>query len=165
MGAAHKLPPLSGATVLLRGDFRAGVPQNLADAVALLAREGARVAIVAALGEPRSEFDPTLSLSQFRGTLQNMSGVPVTFVHGSVGPLAEARLAQTPFGAAALLENIRFHPLAHRDSRAFALRLSCLADYYADCGAAPDKPLAWHGAIETLLPAPPVSLPETCKGH
>lgn len=165
MNAAPELHTLAGRTVLLRGDFREGVSSRLARTVALLAAEGARVAVVGALGEPQGEFNPVLSLRQFRALLEELSGVSVSFIPESVGETAEALLAQVPFGAAALLENVRFHPLERRDSRAFAIRLSCLADHFADCGPAPARPLAWHAEIARLLPAPPLALPSDDRGN
>lgn len=165
MIAALDVHPVGGRTVLLRADFSNGVTSRLARTVALLSAEGARIAIVGALGEPKGEFNPVFSLRRYREPIETMSGVPVAFISDSVGEAAEAQMAAVPAATAALLENVRFHPLERRDSRAFAIRLSCLADYYADCGPAPGAPLAWHAEIATLLPPPPIALPSDNRGN
>jgi len=145
---------LDGKTVLLRADLSLGVTADLARKTRDYASWGARVAVIAGYGAPGGEIDPALSLAQFREPLEQASSVPVTFIGDCVGPVAEAALDAVPFGQAALLENLRFHPDKRRDSRTFAIRLSVLGDYFAISGTVPPHPIGWLTALASILPAP-----------
>lgn len=153
--------PLAGRTVLVRADFTQGVAPELAATAAGLARAGARVAIIAGHGEPAGEFNPALSLRGFVEPLSRATGRPVHFVAESVGLGAEAGLAAVPQGAVALMENLRFNR-GRCTSRAFAMRLSALADHFVATGPQPRETDAqeagrphWIAVLKTLLPEPP----------
>ncbi|MDP3897727.1 MAG: phosphoglycerate kinase [Mesorhizobium sp.] len=145
---------MTGKTVLVRADFAEGVSRELARLVAALAKAGARVAIIAGFGAPSGDINPALSLLRFRTPLEAASRVKVTFVRDCVGPVAEAGLNAVPFGEAALMENLRFHPDSRRDSRNFAIRLSVLGDYFAVTGPVSKTPVGWLSALGAMLPAP-----------
>ncbi len=145
---------LAARTVLVRASFDRGVSDRLARLLVDLADRGARVAVIAGLGNPAGDINPALSLSQFVGPLATETGRPITFINESVGTGAEARLAQVGHGMIALLENLRFHRDERRQGRIFAMRLSVLGDYYIDAGDPPANPDGWQEMLKTLLPEP-----------
>ena len=146
---------LDGKTVLVRADFSDGVSRELGRVVAGLAKAGARVAVIAGFGAPSGDINPALSLLRFRTPLEAKARVPVTFIPDCVGPVAEAGLHGVPYGEAALMENLRFHPDLRRNTRNFAIRLSALADYFVTSGPVPEKPVGWLTALASILPPPP----------
>lgn len=157
---AHAAAPsaaerLAHSTVLVRTDFTSGLDSGLAPALRRLCDAGARVAVLAGYGAPAGDVNPALSLLRFRDALEAAAGLPVTFVSDCVGPVAEAALHRVAYGQIALLENVRFHPEFRRDSRAFALRLSVLGEYFLVTGPVPSRPIGWLSALRQLLPAPP----------
>jgi phosphoglycerate kinase len=145
---------ISRTTVLVRADFTHGVSREIGKVVAQLTREGARVAVISGFGAPGGDVNPVLSLRRFALPLERMAGTPVTFIPECVGPIAEAGLHRIAFGEAALLENLRFHSDARRDSSNFALRLSALADCFLITGPVPRRPVGWLTALTAILPAP-----------
>jgi phosphoglycerate kinase len=152
-----ELAGVAGQTVLVRASFDEGIAPEFAPRVRELADQGARVAIIAGLGNPAGDVNPALSLGRFSGPLSQVTGRPVTFIPESVGIGAEASLAQVPFGEIALLENLRFHPDESRQARVFAVRLSVLGDFYIDAGNVPAKGNGWQSALRLLLPEPCIS--------
>ena len=157
MSAAPSIvPSLAGRTVLFRADLSAGIGPAIGGAIADLTAAGARVAVVSGFGDPVGDKNPALSLKPFVAPLAPATGRRVTFVADCVGAVAEAGLDAVPFGEVALLENVRFHPEARRDSRHFAMRLSVLGDFFTVGGALPDRPIGWIRALAELLPAPPL---------
>lgn len=149
---------LAGKTVLVRADFSKGAAPDLIETADRLAREGAKVAIIAGLGRPMGEFNPTLSLRPFVTPLSRALGRPVHFIVECVGVGAEAGLAALPAGEVALLENLRFHNDARRATRTFAIRLSALADHFVVTGSLSSQPALWITELRALLPEPPVSI-------
>ncbi|MBZ0164470.1 MAG: phosphoglycerate kinase [Notoacmeibacter sp.] len=145
---------LAGKTVLVRTSFDDAVSDRLATLLAGLADRGARVAVIAGLGNPAGDINPALSLAQFVAPLAAATGKPVTFIGESVGTGAEARLAQVDYGAIALLENLRFNTDERRQASIFAMRLSVLGDFYIDAGDPPTSPNGWQETLKTLLPEP-----------
>ncbi|MFZ1681047.1 MAG: phosphoglycerate kinase [Rhizobiaceae bacterium] len=152
--AAAPIQTLSGKTVLFRADLSDGVTDEIARPIAAFARAGARVAVVSGFGDPAGDINPALSLRRFAEPLEQATGVRTTFVSDSVGAVAEAGLDRVPFGEVALLENVRFHPEAHRFSRNFAVRLSVLGDFFAIGGSLPPVPAGWIRELAAILPAP-----------
>lgn len=156
---------LAGKTVLLRANFDGGVTRELGDAIASLAARGSRVAVIVGFGQPQGEANPIFSLAAFRQPLEQVSRTRVTFVPDCVGSTAEAGLDRVPFGEAALLENLRFYADEHRDSRAFAFRLSALGDFFAISGVVPSRPVGWLTELAKLLPAPDAALTATSSNE
>jgi phosphoglycerate kinase len=64
--------------------------------------------------------------------LSQLLGKPVPLVADCVGPLAEHAAAAMLPGDVILLENVRFHPEEEKNDKAFAQRLSVLADIYVN---------------------------------
>jgi 3-phosphoglycerate kinase len=145
---------LEGQTVLVRTDLSQGLSESLGAYLGNLAERGARVAVIAGYDNPGGDVNPTLSLRHLVLPLQKLTGRPVHFVGDCVGPVAESGLAATPGGAIALLENLRFHPEAQRQSRTFAIRLSALGDFFAVPGGVPETASVWIRELSKLLPEP-----------
>lgn len=147
-------PRLDGRTVLVRIDPEADINAAVGREIAAMAGRGARVALVAGHGDPQGDVNPALSLRRFVQPLEQVIGMPVRFVPECIGSGAEAGLARVPFGAVALMENLRFHPDHHRRSRAFAIRLSVLGDHFVVPGGMPKSDPGWIRALTALLPPP-----------
>ena len=143
---------VSGKTVLVRID--PAKPELAGAAVRDLQAAGARVALVAGYGTPAGDFNPAFTLRGFLPALEAAIGGPIVFVPESVGAGAEAALSRVPAGGVALLENVRFHPDARRQSRAFAIRLSALGDFFTVPGGIPETASVWIRELARLLPEP-----------
>ena len=149
---------MTGKTVLIRADLSEGIQPGLAQAARRFALAGARVAVIAGIGAPRGEFNPALSLKGFREPLEQATGIAVTFIKDCVGAVAETGLAGVRFGEIALLENLRFHNDARRNSRTFAVRLSVLGDYFVVTGRLSEPPASWLTALQALLSTPDIDI-------
>lgn len=149
----HKRP-LDGETAIIRISLDEGVSHTAVPLIVRLADAGARVVVVAGLGNPAGDINPAFSLEKFRPLLEDLTGKPVSFVKESVGIGAEAGLARVPHGEIALMENLRFHADERRREKVFAMRLSVLGDYFIDAGDPPINPEGWQAALKTMLPEP-----------
>lgn len=148
---------IAGKTVLIRISLDGGISHTAIPLTTTLADAGARVVVVAGLGDPAGDINPALSLRSFTPMLEEMSGKQVTFVDESVGTGAEAKLAEVPYGAIALMENLRFHSDERRAETVFAMRLSVLGDYFVDAGDPPLNQQGWQAALKKILPEPDFS--------
>ena len=123
--------PLDDGRVTDDGRIRASLPL-LQD---LLSR-GARVVVVAHLGRPKGEPDPTYSLAPVVARLQELLGQPVRLAQDVVGESAQDMVGELVDGQLGVLENVRFEPgeTSKDDAErgAFADRLAALAELYVD---------------------------------
>lgn len=149
--------PIAGRTAIIRISLDGGISHTAIPLITRLADAGARVVVVAGLGDPAGDINPALSLRPFADTLAEMARKPVTFVNESLGTGAEAKLARVPFGAIALIENLRFHSDERRRETVFAMRLSVLGDYFVDAGDPPNNRKGWQAALKAILPEPDLS--------
>jgi phosphoglycerate kinase len=150
---------INGKTAIIRISLDGGISHTAVPLINRLADAGARVVVVAGLGNPAGDINPALSLRPFTSTLQEMTGKPITFVNESLGTGAEGKLAQVPFGEIALMENLRFHSDERRREQVFAMRLSVLGDYFIDAGDPPLNAEGWQAALKKILPEPDLSAP------
>lgn len=148
---------VAGHTAIVRISLDGGISHTAIPLITALADAGARVVVVAGLGNPAGDINPALSLRAFTTTLQEMAGKPVTFVDESVGTGAENKLASVPHGEIALMENLRFHSDERRAETVFAMRLSVLGDYFVDAGDPPINRQGWQAALKQILPEPDFS--------
>ncbi|MCI5073885.1 phosphoglycerate kinase [Oricola sp.] len=153
--------PLEGETAIIRISLDEGISHTAIPLIDRLADAGARVVVVAGLGNPAGDINPALSLEPFRPILETLTGKAVAFVKESVGIGAEAGLARVPYGEIALMENLRFHADERRREKVFAMRLSVLGDYFIDAGDPPLNPEGWQAALKTMLPEPDLGPSET----
>jgi phosphoglycerate kinase len=125
--------PLDGTTITDDGRVRASVPT-----IKALAERGARVVVVAHLGRPKGEPDPTYSLAPVAERLGELLGSRVAFATDTVGESATQTVDALGNGQVALLENVRFNPgeTSKEDEirSAFAAELAKLADAFVSDG-------------------------------
>jgi phosphoglycerate kinase len=98
----------------------------------LLTKQGARVILMAHLGRPNGQPDPSLSLRPVAAKLADLLGQPVAFVDDCIGEKAEKTAAVLQPGDVLLLENVRFHKEEEANDPAFAEKLAKLADIYVN---------------------------------
>ena len=144
---------VAGRTVIVRSDFnvhlgdgpdgtriitddgriRASLP-TLGD----LRRAGAKVVVVAHLGRPKGEPNPSLSLAPVAARLSELLDAPVALGADITGPQARALVGSMSAGDVVLLENIRFDARETskdpQERAALAAELASLADLYVSDG-------------------------------
>ncbi len=118
--------PLDGDTITDDGRIRASLPTLTA-----LREAGAKIVIMAHLGRPKGEVNPTYSLAPAANRLTELLGVQVTLAGDVVGESAAATVAALADGEVAMLENVRYEP--GEESKDAAVRGE-LADKYAAFG-------------------------------
>jgi phosphoglycerate kinase len=113
----------------------------------------ARLLLVAHLGRPKGERDPSLSLGPVADYLSDRLGadVPLLTPAPGSGELEAAADAVEP-GGAALLENIRFHPGETKNDHGLSRSLGELAEVYVGdaFGAAHRAHASTVGAAEVI---------------
>ena len=148
--------PLDGFTVTDDGRIRASIP-----VVQKLAEAGARVIVMAHLGRPKGEPDPTYSIAPASTRLAELSGLDVRTATDVTGPSAQQLAGELTDGAVLVLENVRFdarETSKDQDARAqFAAELAALAGangaYVNDAFGAVHRKHASVYDIAALLPA------------
>lgn len=153
-----------GKRVLVRVDFN--VPQDETGRITddrrieaalptiryLLERE-ARVILVSHLGRPKG-VDEQWRLKPVAERLAELLGRPVRTAADSLGPAAEAAVAELSPGEVLLLENVRFHPEEEKNDPAFARQLASLADLYVnDAFGTAHRAHASTEGVAHILPA------------
>src|SRR6478609_3101394 len=125
--------PLDGTTITDDGRIRASVPT-----IRALAEAGARVVVAAHLGRPKGAPEERYSLRPVAARLGELLDQPVAFASDTVGPGAEATVADLDDGEVALLENVRFNrgetSKDDLERGVFADRLASLADAFVSDG-------------------------------
>lgn len=139
--------PLAGRTILLRADYNVPLTpdgkihddyrmrQSL-PTVKYLIEQGCKVVICSHLGRPEGQADQKFSLKIIADHLQELLGMPVTFVPQSLGDAVKQAVVKAPAGSVTLLENLRFHPGEEADDTNFARRLALdsTANYFVQDG-------------------------------
>ena len=125
--------PLDGPEITDDGKIRACLPTLNA----LLSR-GAAVIACSHLGRPGGAPDERYTLAPVSARLAELLGRPVRFAADTVGPSAQAVIADLQPGQVALLENLRFNPgETSKDDverGTFADALAALAEVYVGDG-------------------------------
>ncbi len=118
--------PIKNGRVPINGQER--IWRSLPTIKYLLAKK-ASIIIVAHLGRPDGKVVEKYSLKPVANALQKILGQPVNFWSGDfVDYIAESEKLKP--GQIVLLENIRFYPAEQKGDKAFAKKLSQLADIY-----------------------------------
>lgn len=118
--------PIKNGRVPINGQER--IWRSLPTIKYLLAKK-ASIIIVAHLGRPDGKVVEKYSLKPVANALQKILGQPVNFWSGDfVDYIAESEKLKP--GQIVLLENIRFYPAEQKSDKAFAKKLSQLADIY-----------------------------------
>lgn len=133
-----------GKVVLMRVDFN--VPQDEAGAITddrrirmalesiySVIRRGGKLVLMSHLGRPKGKGpEPEFSLRPVAERLSELLGQPVAFATDTVGPDAQAKVAQLQPGGVVVLENVRFNPGEKEGDAAFAGQLAAMADIYCN---------------------------------
>jgi phosphoglycerate kinase len=125
--------PLDGDRITDEGRIKASVPtiQDLRD-------RGARVVVMAHLGRPKGEPDPTYSLAPVATRLGEILGADVVAAKDTVGDSARSAVDAMSDGDVVVLENVRFNPgeTSKDDAErgAFADQLAALGDAFVSDG-------------------------------
>ena len=114
--------PLHGSTITDDGRIRAALPTLTA-----LRAAGAKITIMAHLGQPKSGVDRKLSLAPVATRLGELLGIKVALADDVTGPSAQALVANMDNSDVVLLENIRFNPA--ETSKDDATREALAAEY------------------------------------
>jgi phosphoglycerate kinase len=138
---------VSGRRVLVRVDFNVPLSRDgdgkaqVADDTRIRAAlptieelrgRGAKLVLVAHLGRPKGEVDPSLSLAPVAHRLSELIGAPVALAPAVVGAEVEALSAKLGEGEVLMLENVRFEPGEKADDPELARALAKLADVYVN---------------------------------
>ncbi len=98
----------------------------------LLINQGAKIILMAHLGRPNGQRDPSLSLRPVAAKLADMLGRPVAFVDDCIGDKVEKTAGLLQPGDVLLLENVRYYNEEEANDPVFAEKLAKLADIYVN---------------------------------
>ncbi|MGX5694588.1 phosphoglycerate kinase [Agromyces soli] len=125
--------PLNGEVITDDGRVRASLPTLNA-----LLAQGARVIVISHLGRPDGAPEAKYSLRPVADRLGELIDAPVAFADDTVGPAAEAKVAELGDGEVLVLENLRFNAgetaKDEAERRAFAEQLAAFADVVVSDG-------------------------------
>jgi phosphoglycerate kinase len=97
-----------------------------------LIKQGAKVILMAHLGRPKGQREPSMSLRPVAAKLADLLGRPVAFVDDCIGEKVEKTAEVLQPGDVMLLENVRFYKEEEENDPAFAEKLAKVADIYVD---------------------------------
>ncbi|MGJ5590455.1 phosphoglycerate kinase [Micrococcus lylae] len=148
--------PLDGSTVTDDGRIRASLP-----AIKELAGAGAKVIVMAHLGRPKGEPDPTFSLAPVAARMSELLGAEVALADDVTGSSARQKAAALAEGEVLLVENVRFDARETSKDAAerqeLAKEMAALAGedgaYVGDAFGAVHRAHASVADIASLLPA------------
>jgi phosphoglycerate kinase len=98
----------------------------------LLINQGAKIILMAHLGRPKGQRDPSLSLRPVAAKLADLLHRPVAFVDDCIGEKVEKTAGLLQPGDVLLLENLRYYNEEEANDSAFAAKLARLADVYVN---------------------------------
>ncbi len=98
----------------------------------LLISQGAKTILMAHLGRPKGQRDPSMSLRPVAAKLADMLGKPVAFVDDCIGEKVEKTADALQPGDVLLLENVRYYNEEEANDPAFAEKLAKVADIYVN---------------------------------
>ncbi len=108
--------------------IRAAIP-TLED----LKDRGARIILLSHLGRPKGGVpEPKYSLKPVLPVLEQLLGMPVTFIENPADPAAVEATKHMPRGAVALVENTRFQKGEEANDAATAKLFAALGDFYVN---------------------------------
>lgn len=154
---------LEGKTVLTRVDINVPVEdgrvtdttriERIAPTIRDILAAGGRPILLAHFARPKGEIVPEMSLAPIAGAVSDVLGLPVGFCAATIGPEAQAAIADLSDGVL-LLENTRFHPGEEANDPEFAAALAALGDVYCnDAFSAAHRAHASTEALARLLPS------------
>ncbi|NBP55602.1 phosphoglycerate kinase [bacterium] len=156
---------LAGKRVLLRIDVNEpvderGFPQDtfrIAKAlrtINFLRQAGAKIVLIAHLGDPQKEGRAGLSLRLIVEKLAELGGFGIKFIAGDIAKVNPDISYQIPDGEVICLENLRFDTREEENSKEFAKMLAQFADLYvSDAFSVMHRQHTSVVAITELLPS------------
>ena len=124
--------------------------------IELLAKAGAKTALLAHFDRPKGKRVPEMSLKPLVDDLSALVGKSVAWADDCIGDPAASVIRDMQPGDVALLENVRFHAGEEKNDPAFAAELAKLGDIYVnDAFSAAHRAHASTEGIAKLLPAYP----------
>ena len=135
---------VKGKRVLMRVDFNVPMEEKSGQMVInddtriretlptleYLIQQGAKIVLMAHLGRPKGQRDPSLSLRPVAEKLADLLGRPVAFVDDCIGEKAEKTASALQPGDVLLLENVRYYNEDEANDPAFSEKLSRLGEIY-----------------------------------
>ena len=97
-----------------------------------LIKQGAKVILMAHLGRPKGQPEPSMSLRPVAARVAELLGRPVAFVDDCIGEKVEKTAEILQPGDIMLLENVRFYKEEEENDPAFAEKLAKVAEIYVD---------------------------------
>ena len=98
----------------------------------LLIEKGAKIILVAHLGRPKGQREPSMSLRPVAVKLAELLGREVKFADDCIGEAVESMVDRLQPGQILLLENVRFHAAEEKNDPVFAEKLARLADAFVN---------------------------------
>jgi phosphoglycerate kinase len=163
LSSIGKVRGLKNKKVLLRVDFNVPLEKgkikddyriiSALPTINHLTAAGAKVIIMAHLGDPGAKIVPELSLKPVAKRLAQILKKPVNFVTETVGYRADEEIAKMVSGDIVFLENLRFNDGELKDDFKFAKRLAGNADIYVnEAFSVCHRKQASVSAIRKILP-------------
>lgn len=142
LNSIKNLKKIKGQRVLVRVDFNVPLKdgeitndyrlQAALPTLEFLLSQGARVILLAHLGDPDGVIVPELSLKPVAVRLGELLKRPVIFVKETVGYRADEAVAGLKDGEILLLENLRFNKGEYQDDIKFSKKLATYGDVYVN---------------------------------
>ena len=125
--------PLKGDVITDDGRIKAALPT-----LTHLRDGGAKIVIMAHLGRPKGQVNPTYSLAPVAKRLGELLGAEVKLAADVVGPSATETVASLGTGEVALLENVRYEPAEESkvdsEREELAAKYAALGDVFVSDG-------------------------------
>lgn len=137
-----KVRNLNNKRVLLRVDFNVPLDglkikddyriKAALPTINFLVKNGAKVVLIAHLGDPKGQIVPALSLKPVARRLGQLIKKTVVFVPETFGYKVDAEISKMEAGDVIFLENLRFHDGELNNDLKFAKRLAANVDLYVN---------------------------------
>ncbi len=125
--------PLKGDVITDDGRIKAALPT-----LTRLRDSGAKIVIMAHLGRPKGQVNPSYSLAPVARRLGELLGIEVKLATDVVGPSATETVASLGDGEIGLLENVRYEPAEESkvdsEREELAARYAALGDVFVSDG-------------------------------
>lgn len=163
LNSIEKVKSLKNKKVLLRVDFNVPLDgSKIKDdyrikaalpTINFLIKSGAKVILIAHLGDPKGQVVPTLSLKPVAKRLGQLLKKSVRFIPETFGYKVDAEISKMESGDVVFLENLRFHEGELKNDLKFAKRLAANADLYVnEAFSVCHRAQASVSAIKKVLP-------------
>lgn len=99
-----------------------------------LAENKAKVIVISHFGRPEGKFEPSMSISQLVGRVQELLGfaVKVKFIDDCIGQKVRDAVEKTNYGEVIMLENLRFYKQETKNDPEFSRELASFGNLYVN---------------------------------